>query len=69
MYRNIVLMMHYNTDTQEIARPSEVLLRIQSYVSTLRSLELYGTNIIKNTLLVCMHKNTLHVHVLGMSNY
>ena len=45
MYRNIVLMMHYNTDTQEIARPSEVLLRIQSYVSTLRSLELYGTNI------------------------
>ena len=40
--RNVVAMMNYNSETQEIARPSEVLLRIQSYVSTLRSLELYG---------------------------
>ncbi len=37
-------MMHYNQDTYEIARPSEVLLKIKSYVSALRMLELYGTN-------------------------
>ena len=40
-------MMNYNSETQEIARSSVVLLHIQSYVSTLISLELYGkqTNI------------------------
>lgn len=40
-------MLRYNPETAEIARPSEVLIRIQSYVSTLRSLEFYGTLIHK----------------------
>ncbi|XP_003382558.1 PREDICTED: nck-associated protein 1-like [Amphimedon queenslandica] len=39
--KNVFSMMKYNPDTQDIARPSEVLIRIQSYVSTLRNLELY----------------------------
>ena len=34
-------MLNYNPDTLEIARPSEVLARIQSYMASLRNLELY----------------------------
>lgn len=34
-------MLNYNSDTQDIARPSEVLARIQSYMASLRTLELY----------------------------
>ena len=34
-------MMHYNHETQDIARPSEVLARVQSYMASLRTLELY----------------------------
>ena len=37
----MVTMMNYNHDTQEIARPSEVLARVQSYTASLRTLELY----------------------------
>ena len=36
-------MMRYNSETHEIARPSEVLPRVQSYMSALRTLELYVT--------------------------
>ena len=39
--RHVVTMMNYNHDTQEIARPSEVLARVQSYMASLRTLELY----------------------------
>jgi len=39
--KHVVGMMHYNHDTQDIARPSEVLARIQSYMASLRTLELY----------------------------
>ncbi len=39
--RHVVAMLNYNSDTLEIARPSEVLARIQSYMSSLRSLELH----------------------------
>ena len=46
-------MMQYNPDTLEIARPSEVLIRLQSYVSTLRSLEFYGTNTIIVVIILC----------------
>ena len=38
-------MMNYNSKTQEIARPSEGLLYIQSYLSTLRIVEFYGKRI------------------------
>ena len=41
--RRVFAMMQYNSDTHEIARPSEVLARIQSYMSALRTLELYVT--------------------------
>jgi len=34
-------MLNYNSETSDIARPSEVLARIQSYMSSLRNLELY----------------------------
>ncbi len=34
-------MLSYNPETQEIARPSEVLARIESYMASLRTLELY----------------------------
>ena len=34
-------MMSYNNDSHEIARPSEVLARLQTYMSALRTLELY----------------------------
>ncbi len=34
-------MLNYNAETQDIARPSEVLARIQSYMASLRTLELY----------------------------
>ena len=37
----MVTMMNYNHDTHEIARPSEVLARVQSYMASLRTLELY----------------------------
>ena len=33
--------MHYNHENQDIARPSEVLARVQSYMASLRTLELY----------------------------
>jgi NCK-associated protein 1 len=39
--KNIFSMIRYNPDTLEIARPSEVFVRIQSYVATLRSLEFH----------------------------
>lgn len=39
--RHVVSMLNYNADTQDIARPSEVLARIQSYMASLRTLELY----------------------------
>ena len=39
-------MMHYNHETQDIARPSEVLARIQSYMASLRTLELYGEDLL-----------------------
>lgn len=41
LYRHVVGMMHYNHETQDIARPSEVLARVQSYMASLRTLELY----------------------------
>lgn len=41
--KRVFAMMQYNSDTHEIARPSEVLARIQSYMSALRTLELYVT--------------------------
>ena len=41
--RRVFAMMQYNGDSHEIARPSEVLSRIQSYMSALRTLELYVT--------------------------
>ncbi len=41
-HRQVFSMMHYNHDSQDIARPSEVLARIQSYMASLRTLELYG---------------------------
>ena len=41
--RRVFAMMNYNSDTHDIARPSEVLARIQSYMSALRTLELYVT--------------------------
>ena len=41
--RRVFAMMRYNNDTHDIARPSEVLARIQSYMSALRTLELYLT--------------------------
>lgn len=34
-------MLSYNQDTQEIARPTEMLARIESYMTSLRTLELY----------------------------
>lgn len=34
-------MLQYNSEIAEIARPSEVLARIQSYMASLRTLELY----------------------------
>ena len=40
-FRHVVGMMHYNHETQDIARPSEVLARVQSYMASLRTLELY----------------------------
>ena len=40
-YRHVVSMMHYNHENQDIARPSEVLSRVQSYMASLRTLELY----------------------------
>ena len=40
--RNIVSMMKHNPVTFEIDHPSTVLRRIRSYISCLRSLELYG---------------------------
>lgn len=39
--RHVVSMMHYNHENQDIARPSEVLARVQSYMASLRTLELY----------------------------
>ena len=39
--RHVVSMMHYNHETQDIGRPSEVLSRIQSYMASLRTLELF----------------------------
>ena len=41
LYRHVVSMMHYNHESQDIARPSEVLARVQSYMASLRTLELY----------------------------
>ena len=40
-HRHVVSMLSYNPETQEIARPSEVLARIESYMASLRTLELY----------------------------
>lgn len=39
--KHVVGMLNYNSETLEIARPSEVLARIQSYMCSLRNLELY----------------------------
>ncbi|XP_064384719.1 nck-associated protein 1 homolog [Halichondria panicea] len=39
--KHVVSMLSYNSETQEIARPSEVLARIESYMASLRTLELY----------------------------
>ena len=39
--RHVVSMMHYSHESQDIARPSEVLARVQSYMASLRTLELY----------------------------
>ncbi|CAI8006776.1 Nck-associated protein 1 homolog [Geodia barretti] len=41
--KRVFAMMRYNMETHDIARPSEVLARIQSYMSALRTLELYVT--------------------------
>ncbi len=39
--RHVISMLSYNQDTQEIARPTEMLARIESYMTSLRTLELY----------------------------
>lgn len=40
-FRHVVSMLCFNVDTQEIARPTEVLARIESYMASLRTLELF----------------------------
>ena len=36
-------MLHYDHETSDIARPSEVLHSIRAFMSALRSIELHGT--------------------------
>ena len=54
-------MMHYNHETQDIARPSEVLARIQSYMASLRTLELYGKDL--------LHSSSLSPHFLSLTPF
>ena len=45
-------MLHYDHETSDIARPSEVLHSIRAFMSALRSIELHG--IIYVVLFVCV---------------
>jgi NCK-associated protein 1 len=63
--KRVFSMMRYNSDTHEIARPSEVLSRIQSYMSALRTLELYVTIDMTRVLTAVLLQETQHLDSKG----
>ena len=65
----MVTMMNYNHDTQEIARPSEVLARVQSYMASLRTLELYVNIDITRVLTAVLLQETQPLDSKGESNH
>ena len=55
--RALVGMMMYNSDTKEIAKPSELLNSIKAIMNVLQSIENYGI-----VLLQCYHHHHHHHH-------